>query len=49
MEQMQTNTSFINDIIKTHECQKTAPNTPRTDDANSKNISKNKKKANRKK
>ena len=49
MEQMQTNTSFINDIIKTHECQKTAPNTPRTDDANSKNSSKNKKKANRKK
>jgi len=49
MEQMQSNTSFIEDIIKKEQHNKGANmNTPRSNDENSKRSSNNKKKANRK-
>jgi hypothetical protein len=49
MEQMQSNTSFIEDIIKKEQHNKGANmNTPRSNDDNSKRSSNNKKKANKK-
>jgi hypothetical protein len=47
MEEMKSNTSFIEDIIKKQEVSNT--NTPRSNDDNSRRSSNNKKKANRKK
>jgi hypothetical protein len=46
MEEMKSNTSFIEDIIKKQEVSNT--NTPRSNDDNSRRSSNNKKKANRK-
>ena len=49
MEEMKSNTSFIEDIIKKQSINNSTPiSTPRSNDENSKRSSNNKKKANRK-